>query len=123
MSKAKKLTLTKKEIVFYAIAAFLATVGLVFLVFGIVGTYLPVLASDNWILVSENAWLTNWSHMGYRYWGLILIGVGAIIAIICLTYFAKAGDRDEERALRRAQRLAIASEDAPIEAESTPKEK
>lgn len=109
----KKIHLKKKEIVCYCIAGFLAFVGLVFLVFGIVGDHLPVKASDNWILISEKAWLSNWSQIGYRYWGIILILVGAVFAAIVLTVSAKEGDRDTERAQRRAQRLAIEAEAAP----------
>lgn len=97
------------EIVWYSIASFFAVAGLAFLVTGIVGDHLPMLASENGILISENAWLRNWSHMGYRYWGMILIGVGALVGVISLTAFAREGDRDEERALRRAQRLGKAS--------------
>lgn len=97
--------ITKKEIVFYVIAGVIGIVGLFSLVLGIVGEHLPVLASDNWILTSEAAWLSNWSHMGYRFWGLILIGAATLLACVCLTLFAREGDRDQERALRRAQRL------------------
>ena len=96
---------SKKEVVWYVIASLFALIGLVFLVFGIVRDHFPGLYEDNWIAASENAWLTNWSNIGYRWWGLILLGIGAFIAIVSLTYFAKEGDRDSERALRRAQRL------------------
>ena len=97
--------LTKKEIAVYIIAGVIAVVGLFSLVLGIVGEHLPVLASENWIITSESAWLSNWSHMGYRFWGLILLGVAALIACVSLSLFAREGDRDSERALRRAQRL------------------
>ena len=99
---------TKKEIAWYVIAGVIGVLGLFSLILGIVGEHLPVLASDNWILTSEAAWLSNWSHMGYRFWGLILIGAATLLAVICLTLFAKEGDRDQERALRRAQRLGKA---------------
>ncbi len=115
---AKKLSV--KELVWYSIAAFFGLAGLTFLIVGIVGEHLPVLASDNGILISEKAWLTSWSPLGYRYWGLILIGASALLAVVCLTLFAREGDRDSERALRRAQRLGIASEKA-TEVPSEPK--
>ena len=118
MSKQRKLKLKKKELVWYIIAGILALVGLVFLVFGIVGDHLPVTYADNWIYVSEAAWLTNWSHMGYRVWGIILIAAAAVLAALVLTLFAREGDRDSERATRRAQRLAIEAE--PLPAEETP---
>ncbi|MBO5529693.1 MAG: hypothetical protein J6A47_10355 [Bacilli bacterium] len=102
--------LSNKEIAWYVVASVIAVVGLVFLVFGIVGDHFPGLYEDNWIAASENAWIKAWSHLGYRWWGLILLGVAALVAIISLTAFAKEGDRDSERALRRQQRLAMAQE-------------
>ena len=96
----KKTFLPRKELVWYAIAATLATLGLVFLVFGIIGSHLPVKASDNWVKNSENTWLVPWSKMGYRWWGLIILGVGLAIGIIALCVFARSGDRDSERAER-----------------------
>lgn len=118
----KKKILSRKEITWYVIAGILAFVGLVFVVFGIVGDHLPVLSSDNWVLISENAWLKNWSGMGYRYWGLILLAAGTAIAVTSLAFFARSGDRDSERAARRAQRLALESEDVK-EAVEVPAEK
>ena len=120
MEKNQTKKLSKKEIAWYCIAAFFGLAGLVFLIVGIVGEHLPMLASDNGILVSEKAWLTSWSPLGYRYWGLILIGAAALLAVVCLTFFAREGDRDSERALRRAQRLGIAKE-KEIEVPSEPK--
>lgn len=101
--------LSRKEIAWYVIASIIATLGLIFLVFGIVGDNFPGAFEDNWIIASENVWLKNWSHIGYRWWGVILIAGAAIIAVIALTVFAKEGDRDTERALRRQQRLAMSN--------------
>lgn len=103
--KTKKIS--KKEIVWYSIAGFIGFVGLFFLILGIVGENLPVVYSDNWILYSEPLWLSNWSGMGYRYWGLILFLAGSLLAVICLSVFARETDRDSERASRRAQRLGL----------------
>ena len=107
-----------KELAWYIIAGIIALIGLAFVVFGIIGSHFPGKASDNWVVISENAWLKNWSKIGYRYWGIILLGIGAIIAAIALNVFARVGDRDEERALRRRQRLG---EQETIEVESEEK--
>ena len=106
----KKAKLKKKEIFWYALAGVIAVTGLVFVVFGIIGDHLPVLASDNWVRNSEKAWLIPWIHMGYRYFGIILVLIAAFVAMLSLTLFAREGDRDAERNLRRAQRLAIEQE-------------
>ena len=52
--------------------------------------------------------------MGYRYWGIILLAAGTLIGCTALTMFARSGDRDSERALRRAQRLSVTSEEEPV---------
>ena len=106
MAKEKKLKLSKKEWFWYGLCLFLAFVGLVFAVIGIIGTHLPVKASDNWVTVSEKAWLSNWSHMGYRQWGIALLCGGLALFALLLTFFSRESDRDNERAIRRAQRLA-----------------
>ena len=111
--KSAKKRLRGKELFWYIFSGIIGLLGLIFLVFGIVGDHWQVLYSDNWILQSENVWLKNWSHIGYRWWGLILLGIAAFISIVSLTLFAREGDRDSERALRRAQRLAIEAE--PLE--------
>ncbi|MCR5078801.1 MAG: hypothetical protein K6B65_02615 [Bacilli bacterium] len=116
MAETKVRKLSSKELAWYIVAGILTFVGLIFVVFAVVGDFLPVLASENWVYVSEAAWLTNWSPMGYRYWGLTLVGVGVVIAAAALNFFAREGDKDEERALRRAQRLAF--QDEPIDNES-----
>ena len=106
MSETPK-KLNKKEIAWYVIASIIGLLGLIFIVFGIIGSNFPGKFEDNWVVSSENAWLVNWSHLGYRWWGVILIAVAAFIASVSLTFFAKEGDRDSERALRRQQRLAM----------------
>lgn len=118
MASPKK---NKKETAWYVFAALIGLTGIVFLVFGIVGDHFPGLYSDNWIASSENAWLTNWSHMGYRWWGIILIIAAAVIASIALTVFAKEDDRDSERMLRRQQRLAMSAvvDEVPAEQPSS----
>ncbi|MBO4540499.1 MAG: hypothetical protein J5736_00785 [Bacilli bacterium] len=102
-----KKKLPGKELAWYIVSGSIALIGLVFLIIGIIGSHYPGKESDNWVVESENAWLTNWSNMGYRWWGLILLGVGVLLGVVCLNVFARGGDRDEERALRRQQRIAL----------------
>ena len=111
MAEKKARKLSGKELAWYIVAGVLALLGLIFIVFAIVGDFLPVLAEDNWVTNSEAVWLTSWTPFGYRYWGLILISAAGVIAAIALNYYAREGDKDEERALRRAQRLGLVDED------------
>ena len=113
--KKSKLKISKVELGFYVVCGALGLAGLIFVIFGIIGNYLPVPLHQNFILVSEDVWLNPWSKLGYRYWGLIDIAVAVVVTTLVGTFFARAGDRDSERAQRRAQRLAIEAE--PIEVE------
>ena len=111
-----KKGLKKKEIFWYVLSGVIALVGIVFIVFGIVGDYLPVLASENWVRISEaQAWPFTWLNLGYRQLGIILVLIAAFVVMLALTLFAREGDRDAERNLRRAQRLAIETEETPAQ--------
>ncbi|MCR4561596.1 MAG: hypothetical protein K5694_00095 [Bacilli bacterium] len=83
--------------------------GAIFLIaLGIIGDHLPVKNSDNWIASLQSSF-QNTVHLSYRWFGTIVLIVDALIAAIVLNYFAKKSDKNEERALRRAQRLQIIS--------------
>ncbi len=110
MNESKKKKISQKELACYIVAGVIALIALVFIIFGIIGNHYQGKASDNWVQVSEKAWLTPWSNMGYRWWGIILMSAAAFIAIVTLLVFARSGDRDEERALRRRQRLMLEEE-------------
>ena len=113
--------LTNKEIAWYVVASVLAVAAIVFIVFGIIGDHFPGKYEDNWVLASEKVWLTSWTPLGYRWWGVVLLALSALIAAITLNVFAKETDRDTERAQRRAQRLAMASSE-PESKPETPAE-
>ena len=100
MKKPSTKKIHPVEIVFYSIASVLAVVGLVSLVFGIVGHHLTVPLDDNWIKTAEKAIVLD-----FRLWGLILIASAALVAVVVLMIFASGADRAYEKTLRRQQRL------------------
>ena len=100
MKKPSTKKIHPVEIVFYSIAAVLAFVGLVSLVFGIVGHHLTVPLDDNWIKTAEKSIVLD-----FRLWGLILIASAALVAVVVLIIFASGADRAYEKTLRRQQRL------------------
>lgn len=124
----KKSKLSAGEIVWTCISGAIAFGGLFMIVLGIVGDYWGVKADDNWILQGETAFKTT-MKMSYRWFGVILLLAAALIAVIFLNHYAKKSDVDEERAIRRAQRLQVISQSAPeapapaaVEVPSTPKD-
>ena len=110
--KTRKQKLTTGEILWTAICSLIAFGGLFMVILGIVGDYLPVKASENWILLGEASFQST-MKMNYRWFGVLILLADAIISVIYLNYYAKKGDIDEERALRRQQRLQVISQSAP----------
>ncbi len=112
------------EIFWIVVSGILAVGGLFLLVLGLVGSFIPVLNSENWILSSQSA-LQAATGLSYIWLGAIILVVDSILACIYLNYFAKRSDLDSERALRRAQRLKViadsekVSETPVVEAETT----
>ena len=109
MAKSPK-KISNKELTWYVIAIIIGVVGLTSLVFGIIGEHFPGLYSDNWIAAGEAGWIKAWSGLGYRWWGIILLAIAVFLAVVVGNVFAKEGDRDVERALRRQQRLAMSQQ-------------
>ena len=95
---------TTKEFIWYAICGLVATLGLICIIFGIVGDHMGVPASENFVTVFEDK-----IHFELRYIGLIAIAVAVIVFIICLLVNAKKADREVEKKLRRELRVAAQS--------------
>ena len=109
-----KNKLSKGEKVFIVLDGILALGGLVMIVLGFIADFYPGKPEDNW---TGQAAFQNAMHLSYRWFGVILILVAALIAAIALNGFARKNDTDNERALRRAQRLKIISESEKVTAE------
>ncbi len=116
MSKNSTRKIGNWEIFWIVLSGILGIGGLFMLVLGLVGSFLPVLNDENWILLSQ-ASLEAATGLTYVWFGAIVLVLDAIIACIYLNYFAKRSDIDTERAIRRAQRLKIIAESEKVEAE------
>ena len=113
----KKLKLSLFEFVVYVISGLLALWGLTYIVLGLFGQYLEV-GSDQNVLAQANASFAKVFGLGFFGWGLIILSIGAVIAIICLCINAKKTDKEAEKAARRAARLGdekVVSEVNPAE--------
>ncbi|MCQ2799851.1 MAG: hypothetical protein MJ228_03725 [Bacilli bacterium] len=114
IEEVSKKKLTKGEIVFIILDGILALGGLTMIVLGFLADYFPGKPSDNW---TGQSGFMSVMHLSYRWFGVILIVAAAIIAAFALHLFAKKNDTDNERALRRAQRLKIISESQKVDEE------
>lgn len=118
------MNVTKKEFAWYVVAGILVFIGVVLIIFDIIGDNIRVSTADNWILTAQNA-VIEWSkiNMDWRAWGIIFFLAGALVAVITLSVFAKGADRIVEKEQRRQARLAAikengGSEDNVIEVEA-----
>lgn len=93
-----------KEFIWYAICGLIATLGIICIVFGIVGDHMGVPSAENFVAVFEEK-----IHFELRYIGLIAVGVAVVVFIICLLINAKKADREVEKKLRRELRVAAQS--------------
>ncbi|HOF53265.1 MAG TPA: hypothetical protein PL058_00925 [Bacilli bacterium] len=119
-----KMNVTKKEFAWYVVSGILVFIGVVLIIFDIIGDNIRVSVADNWILTAQNA-VIEWSkiNMDWRAWGIIFFLAGALVAVITLSVFAKGADRIVEKEQRRQARLAAikengGSEDNVIEVEA-----
>ena len=118
------MNVTKKEFAWYVVSGILVFIGVVLIIFDIIGDNIRVSVADNWILTAQNA-VIEWSkiNMDWRAWGIIFFLAGALVAVITLSVFAKGADRIVEKEQRRQARLAAikengGSEDNVIEVET-----
>ena len=95
--------ISTKEFIWYAACGLVAVFGLICMIFGIIGYYLP--ATNNFIRDFEK----NLKVLDLRTWGIIFMAIGVIVALIVLLFNAKKADREIEKKTRREQRLAAQS--------------
>ena len=105
-NKIRKVSISER--IWIVIESIFFVDGIVLLVLGIVSDYLPVKYSENVLANAEQSWI-DFSHtpLTFRALGIIAIVVAAFLSAITLNHFAKKKDVDEERELRRAQRLQV----------------
>ena len=112
MKKANsKLSLFEK--IWYTLCAGFGLWGLTYSVLGtIAGTLRPDAG-----LAKADATIASLFGLGYLGWGLILLGIGCVLAVLVLLLTSKKSDREVEKQQRRAARLGKTT---VIDAEVTP---
>ena len=100
--KLKQLTLFEK--VCYPVCALLILWGFTYVVLGLIADNLQVSSANNYLKQASDS-LAKIFGLGFFGWGLIIFGIGVVIAVIVLLVNARNTDRDYERAQRRAARL------------------
>ena len=90
---------TNKEFIWYLACGLIAFLGIVAIVFGILGYHMP--SQLNFVEELEEK-----MNFELRFLGLILIAGAVVLSIIVLLFNAKKADREIEKKVRREQRIA-----------------
>ena len=115
-SNKKKLPLHPFELVWYALCALVGIWGLTYIVLGLVAENLPITSEDKG-LVKVSADFAKTFGLDFLGWGLIILAIAGVAAVVVLLLFSHTVDRDYEKNVRRAQRLAqLEAEEAKEEA-------
>lgn len=93
------------EYFWYILTGLVGVWGLTYIVLGIVIQNLPITSEDDG-LIKVNAQFTKTFGLDFFGWGLIILAIAAVAAVIVLLVFSNKVDRDYEKNVRRAQRLA-----------------
>ena len=96
--------ISNKEFVWYLGCGLVVAFGIILLVFGIIGDNMNAPIESNYVKQFEK-------NLGFelRYLGIIIMAIGALVAVIVLIWNAKRADRDIEKRIRREQRLMAQS--------------
>ena len=101
----KKFPLHPFELVWYILVGLVGIWGLTYIVLGIIASYLPIQSEDP-ALVKANDKILELFKLDMLGWGLIILAIAAVAAVVVLILFSNKVDRDYEKNVRRAQRLA-----------------
>lgn len=99
--ETKKLPLSIFEIVWYSLMAGLGLWGLTYIVLGLVASYAPIPDADNKLVDGNNA-IVKAFGLGFFGWGLIILAIAAVGAVIALLLTSRKADREYEKSQRRA---------------------
>ena len=101
----KKFPLHPFELVWYILVGLVGIWGLTYIVLGIIASYLPIQSEDP-ALVKANDKILELFKLDMLGWGLIILAIAAVAVVLVLVLFSNKVDRDYEKNVRRAQRLA-----------------
>ena len=115
MAKKNKLPVSIVELVWYPICALVVLWGLTYVVLGLVTKYNNITA-----LTDFDANFKKLFGLNLYFWGLIIIAIGAVAAVVVMLVFAKTFDRASEREQRRSARLNALKKEEKVVAEQQP---
>ena len=95
------------EIIWYSLCGLVGLWGLTYIVLGTIIIYLPITVEENkHPLEKMDDKILELFKLRVLPWGLIILAIAAVAAAVVLILFSNKVDRDYEKNVRRAQRLA-----------------
>ena len=114
MASKKKLPVSIVELVWYPLCALVILWGITYVVLGLVAKYNNISA-----LISFDEGFKKTFGLNLYFWGLIIIAIGAIAAVVVMLFYAKRFDRASEREQRRSARLnALKKEEKVVDTQT-----
>lgn len=101
----KKLKISVFELVWYILSGLIALWGLTYIVLGLVAQYADLPQHNNALLDASNR-IKRLFGLDFLGWGMILLVIGVVLAVIVLLAVASKAGKTTEKAARRAARLA-----------------
>lgn len=101
----KKLKISVFELVWYILSGLIALWGLTYIVLGLVAQYADLPQHNNALLDASNT-IKRLFGLDFLGWGMILLVIGVVLAVIVLLAVASKAGKTTEKAARRAARLA-----------------
>lgn len=101
----KKLPLHPFELVWYTLCCLVGIWGITYIVLGLVAENLPIKATNEG-LVKVNLDFAKKFGLDFLGWGLIILAIASLAAVVVLLLYSNKVDREYEKNVRRAQRLA-----------------
>lgn len=105
------------EIIFYSICGAVALWGLTYIVLGSIAEYADIPEKSNYIATANKGFAKTFG-MGFLNWGIIIFLIGMGLGILVLLIIANTVDKTNEKAARRAARLAKIEADMNATAEA-----
>ena len=114
----KKSPLHPFEWVWYILCSLVGAWGLTYIVLGLVCNFLPIKKEDEGLVKYNFGDFKKYFGLDMLGWGLIILAIAAVSAVVVLLLFSNKVDREYEKNVRRAQRIAqLEAEEAKEEAE------
>ena len=109
MASKKKLPISLVELVWYPICALVILWGITYVVLGLVTKYNDISA-----LTTFDANFKKLFGLNLYFWGLLIIVIGVVAAVVVMLFYAKRFDRASEREQRRSARLNALKKDEKV---------